>query len=78
MSVSVAGLIGAGLGLYLGWLDQKILKGMLQAAEMKNRQAGGDGGVAARYRAPLLVLIYGVPMIGFPLVGYWAGSSLVG
>jgi len=78
MTISLAGLIGAALGLYLGWIDQKILKGMLQASEMKNRQAGGDGGFAAKYRAPLMVLITGVPLIGFPLIGYWAGSSLVG
>ncbi|MET1410661.1 hypothetical protein ABVF61_00215 [Roseibium sp. HPY-6] len=78
MSVSLAGVIGACIGLYVGWLDYKILKGMLQAAEMKNRQAGGDGGAVARYKAPLGVLIFGVPVIGFPIVGYWAASLLAG
>ncbi|MBO6755565.1 MAG: hypothetical protein JJ902_04525 [Roseibium sp.] len=78
MSLSIAGLIGAALGLYLGWIDQKILTGMLQAAEMKNRQAGGDGGFAGKYRAPLQALIIAVPMVGFPIIGYWAGSSLAG
>ncbi|EFO33622.1 conserved hypothetical protein [Roseibium sp. TrichSKD4] len=78
MSVSIVGLIGAVLGLYLAWIDQKILKGILQAAEMKNREGGGDGGIAARYRAPLTALIVVVPMVGFPIVGYWAGASLAG
>ncbi|MCK7611225.1 hypothetical protein [Roseibium sediminicola] len=78
MSVSLAGVIGAAVGLYMGWLDWKILKGMLQAAETKNRQAGGDGGAAARYRALWSALIFGVPVIGFPVIGYLAGSMLAG
>lgn len=78
MSVSLAGVIGAVVGLYVGWIDYRILKGILQASEMKNRQAGGDGGVAARYKAPLGALIFGVPIIGFPVIGYWAASQLAG
>ncbi len=78
MSFSLAGVIGAAIGLYVGWLDWKILKGMVQAAEMKNRQAGGDGGAAVRYKALVSALIFGVPVIGFPIVGYWAASQLVG
>nr|WP_244318691.1 hypothetical protein [Roseibium hamelinense] len=71
-------MIGAAVGLYLGWLDAKILKGMLQATEMKNRQAGGDGGFAARHARLLKGLIYAVGMVGFPVIGYWAGSTLTG
>ncbi|MEO9525972.1 hypothetical protein [Roseibium sp.] len=78
MSFSLAGVIGAAIGLYVGWLDWKILKGMVLAAEMKNRQAGGDGGAAVRYKALVSALIFGVPVIGFPIVGYWAASQLVG
>ena len=78
MSISIAGLIGAAVGLYVGWLDWKILKGMLQAAETKNRQAGGDGGAAAKYKTLLGVVIFGVPVIGFPVIGYWAASQLAG
>jgi hypothetical protein len=37
MEVSLPGVIGAAVGLYVGWLDWKILKGILQAAETKNR-----------------------------------------
>ncbi len=78
MSVSIAGVIGALVGLYVGWIDYKILKGILQATEMKNRQAGGDGGAAARYKAPLGALIFGVSIIGLPIIGYWAASQLAG
>ncbi|PVB62633.1 hypothetical protein [Labrenzia sp. 011] len=78
MSISLAGAIAAAVGLYVGWLDWKILKGLLQAAEAKNRQAGGDGGVPARYKTLLGVVIFVVPVIGFPVIGYWAASALVG
>ncbi|WP_298820503.1 hypothetical protein [uncultured Roseibium sp.] len=78
MSISIAGLVGAAVGLYIGWLDWKILKGILQASETKNRQAGGDGGAVAKYKALLGALIFGVPVIGFPIVGYWAASALAG
>ena len=78
MIISLAGVVGAAVGLYVGWLDYKILKGMLQAAEMKNRQAGGDGGAAAKYKALLSALIFGVPVIGFPIIGYCAASQLAG
>lgn len=78
MGISLPGLIGAGVGLYVGWLDWKILKGILQAAETKNRQAGGDGGAVAKYKALLGALIFVIPVIGFPVVGYWAASQLAG
>ena len=78
MSVSLAGVIGAAVGFYVGWLDYKILKGMLQATETKNRQAGGDGGWAAKHKALLSALIFGVPVIGFPIIGYCAASQLAG
>ncbi len=78
MSLSLAGVIGAAIGLYIGWLDWKILKGIVQAAETKNRQAGGDGGVAARFRAQISAVIFVVTVIGFPVIGYWAASSLAG
>ncbi|MCX2722529.1 hypothetical protein [Roseibium salinum] len=78
MSISLAGVIGAAIGLYVGWLDYRILKGMLQAAETKNRQAGGDGGAAAKYKALLSAVIFVVPVIGFPIIGYWAASALAG
>lgn len=78
MGVSIAGLVGAVLGGYLGWLDWKILKGVLQAVEEKNRRAGGDGGFVARYRALLRGLVFVIPLIGFPVIGYLAGSQLAG
>ncbi|WP_155140740.1 hypothetical protein [Roseibium sp. RKSG952] len=74
----MTGLIGAAVGLYIGWLDAKILKGLIQATEMKNREAGGDGGFAARHGALLRGLVYGIGMVGFPIIGYWAGSALTG
>jgi hypothetical protein len=78
MSISIAGLVGAALGGYLGWIDSKILKGVLQAVEEKNKRMGGDGGFVARYRTVLRGLSFAVPIIGFPIIGYLAGSQLAG
>ena len=78
MSISVAGVIGAALGFYLGWIDWKILKGMVQAAELKNKERGGDGGFAAKFKTPLNWIVFVIPVIGFPIIGYWAGFQLAG
>lgn len=78
MEISFAGLIGAVLGGYIGWLDWKILKGLLQALEEKNRRKGGDGGFAVRYGPLLRGLSFVVPVIGFPVIGYLAGSQIAG
>ncbi len=77
LTVSLSGAIGAAIGLYVGWIDYKILKGMLQALESKGRE-GGTGGAVFRFRTLIGVLIFVIPMVGFPVIGYWAGSLLAG
>ncbi|GGE80601.1 MULTISPECIES: hypothetical protein [Stappia] len=78
MSISIAGLIGAALGLYIGWIDYKIMVGVLRGAAEKNSQGAGRKGWLARYEAPLRWLLLALTLIGFPVIGYLAAHSLVG
>ncbi|ADZ70501.1 hypothetical protein [Polymorphum gilvum] len=76
MDVSVAGLIGAAIGLYIGWLDYGILNGLLSAAVEKNKRKGG--GFAVRHEPVLRKLVFILPIAGFPVIGYLAAKQLVG
>lgn len=78
MNVSIAGLIGAFVGLYVGWLDWKILKGLLQALEMKSKETSEKKSLLVEYKTLFEVLVFLVPMVGCPIVGYWAASQLTG
>ncbi len=77
MEVSLAGVIGGAVGLYIGWIDHRILKGLLQAAEQRDKMQGGNGFVT-RHGAGLRGAVFFVPIVGFPVIGYLAGSQLVG
>jgi hypothetical protein len=76
MDISVAGLIGAAIGLYIGWLDYGILNGLLSAMVEKNKRMGG--GWAARFEPALRKLVFILPVAGFPVIGYLAAAQLVG
>ncbi|MEH0072814.1 hypothetical protein V6L77_25465 [Pannonibacter sp. Pt2-lr] len=43
MDISVAGLIGAAIGLYIGWLDYGILNGLLSAMVERTSARAADG-----------------------------------
>ncbi|WP_186387943.1 MULTISPECIES: hypothetical protein [unclassified Stappia] len=79
MSVSIAGLIGAAIGLYVGWIDYKIVVGVLRAAaERQKRQQGGRDSLLGRYMGQIQILVMAFSLVGFPVVGYLAGSALAG
>ncbi|MHC5653512.1 hypothetical protein [Stappia sp.] len=78
MSISVPGLIGAAIGLYLGWIDYKIVIGVLRGAAERRRQQTGKTGLYLRFEPQLRLVVLGVALVGFPLVGYFAASSLTG
>ncbi|MFD1694140.1 hypothetical protein [Roseibium aestuarii] len=78
MTPSLAGLIGAGLGLYLGWLDGKVLSGILGAQAERKRGEGAGNSILVRYQAQIRALSLGCPLVAFPIIGYWAGISLAG
>ncbi|MBA5776503.1 hypothetical protein H2509_05125 [Stappia sp. F7233] len=78
MPISLAGLIGAAIGLYIGWLDYKILTGVLRAQVEKRKQKTGNGGFLERFEEPVRVLVMGLTVIGFPVIGYIAARQLAG
>ena len=78
MSISIAGLIGAAIGLYLGWIDYKIVSGVLRGVAQKQRQKTGRPGLLERYETLVRGVLLAFALIGFPLVGYFAGQSIAG
>ncbi len=78
MSISIAGLIGAAIGLYIGWIDYKIVAGVLQGAAERQRQRTGRDGLLGRNMGAVRAIVLGFGLIGFPVVGYLAGSTLAG
>ncbi|QGZ33369.1 hypothetical protein [Stappia indica] len=78
MSVSIAGLIGAAIGLYVGWIDYKIVVGVLRAAAERQKQQSGRESLLGRYMGQIQILVMAFSLVGFPVVGYLAGSALAG
>lgn len=78
MSISIAGLIGAAIGLYVGWIDYKIVVGVLKGAAERQRQRTGRESLLGRYMGAIRMVVLGFALIGFPAVGYFAGSALAG
>ncbi|WP_249689942.1 hypothetical protein [Stappia sp. WLB 29] len=78
MPVSIAGLIGAAIGLYVGWIDYKIVVGVLRAAAERQKQQSGRESLLGRYMGQIRILVMAFSLVGFPVVGYLAGSALAG
>ncbi|MCA1241945.1 hypothetical protein LC092_05810 [Stappia stellulata] len=78
MSFSLAGLIGAAIGLYIGWIDYKIVIGVLKGAAERQNQRIGKQGFLDRYMEQIRYLVLGCGLIAFPMIGYLAGRSLAG
>ncbi len=78
MPISLAGLIGAAIGLYIGWLDYRIVTGMLRAAIERKRLQTGTPGALARHEALVRGAVLVVTVIGFPMLGYFAARQLAG
>ena len=78
MAFSIAGLIGAAIGLYIGWIDYKIVVGVLRGAAERGRQKAGHEVLLSRFEEPLRFGLMGLTLIGFPVIGYLAAHALVG
>lgn len=65
MSFSLAGLIGAAIGLYIGWIDYKIVIGVLKGAAERQNQRIGEPGFLDRYMDQIRYLVLGCGLIAF-------------
>lgn len=75
--ISITGLMGGAVGLYLGWLNYRLLIGYLQAAVTKRKERNPTGVSWVEQADPMLrKLIFALAFIGIPVVGYLAGSGL--
>ncbi|MXN67040.1 hypothetical protein GR183_19170 [Stappia sp. GBMRC 2046] len=78
MPVSLAGVIGAAIGLYIGWLDYKIVAGVLNGRLDRRKQRKGAEDFLVRNREGIRILVLITTIIGFPVIGYIAAVSMTG
>lgn len=78
--VSAAGVVGAAIGFYIGWIDYRLGCGFLRSwADKTNKDAASPMVVwLLRNGALLEKLLLVVTLLGFPAIGYLAGASLAG
>ena len=80
MALSLAGIVGAAIGLYLGWIDYKLMAGYVRAGVRKRKpgQAAPIADWLERNMDLVLKVLFVIAMLGFPVIGYLAGASLAG
>ncbi|WP_321341140.1 hypothetical protein [Breoghania sp.] len=80
MGLSLAGVVGAAIGLYLGWIDYKLTAGYVRAW-VRKRKPGQEAPFAdwlERNTDTVLGVLFVIAMLGFPVIGYLMGTTLVG
>ncbi len=76
--ISIAGLIGGVMGIYLGWLNYRLLLGYMEAAINKGRERNPAQKGRVELAEPLIrKVIFILTIIGIPIIGYLAGASFV-
>lgn len=78
--LSLPGLIGAGLGLVIGWVDYRIVAGLIENRLRKlDKSATPAERADFEKRIVLLRRLLLVTTVGaFPVVGYLLGATLIG
>lgn len=80
MDVSVPGLIGALVGLAIGYVDYRVVGGVLEAKLRKLDRSQGAA-ETAQFEGKLRILrivFFAMTVLAFPLVGYWLGVTVAG
>jgi hypothetical protein len=79
-SVSFAGLIGAALGLAIGYVDYRVVGGVVEARLRKlDRSATPAERETFERKVRLFRWIFLVMTVGaFPVVGYLVGATIAG
>ena len=79
MSLTLPELIGALIGLGLGWLDYRILSGVVEGKLRKLDTSSQEEQPAFERKIRLMKAIFFVMTVGaFPVVGYLLGQSIAG
>ena len=79
MSLTLPELIGALIGLGLGWLDYRILSGVVEGKLRKLDRSSQEDQPAFERKIRLMKAIFFVMTVGaFPVVGYLLGQSIAG
>jgi hypothetical protein len=79
MSLSLPGLIGALIGLGLGWLDYRILSGVVEGKLRKLDRSVGTEREGFERKIRLMRAIFFVMTVGaFPVAGYLLGQTIAG
>jgi len=80
VELSVPGLIGALVGLAIGYVDYRVVGGVLQAKLRKLDRSQGAA-ETAEFEGKLRILrivFFTMTVVAFPLVGYWLGVTVAG
>jgi hypothetical protein len=78
--VSTSGLIGAALGLILGWLDYRIVGGVIEG-KLRATDRSGTSAEKAEYERRIAWfrrLFFVATVCVFPIVGYFLGRAIGG
>ena len=80
MDLPVAGLIGALVGLLLGWVDYRVVAGVVEA---KLRRLDASSGEAEKQvferKIRIMRVLFMVMTVGaFPIIGFLLGQSIAG
>jgi hypothetical protein len=79
MSLTLPELAGALIGLGLGWLDYRILSGVVEGKLRKLDRSSPEEQPAFERKIRLMRAIFFVMTVGaFPVVGYLLGQTIAG
>ena len=80
MTISLAGVVGALIGLAVGWLDWKMVSGILRQKHVANSMTlpAAERAKAERRLGLILKGVFMLCFVGIPLVGYLTGAAIGG
>ena len=79
MSLTLPAIIGALIGLGLGWLDYRILSGVVEGKLRKLDRSSEEEKPGFERKIRLMKAIFFVmTVMAFPVVGYFLGNTIAG
>jgi hypothetical protein len=78
MEISFPGLIGALIGLAIGYVDYRVVGGVLEGKLRKLDRSSGPAEQQEFERKIriLRVVLFVMTVLAFPIVGYWLGITI--